>query len=53
MIPKLPPPSLVFTTHCHHGRCLSSLRLYLQDGVSWRQRSGIFVRKDEDPLARQ
>lgn len=37
----------------HHGRGLSSLRLYLEDGISWGHRFRIFVRKDEDSLARQ
>lgn len=44
---------LVSTIHCNHGRGLSSLGLYIQNGVGWRHRFGIFVRKDEDSLARQ
>ena len=44
---------LVSITYCNHGRGLNSLKLCFQDGVSWGHRFGIFVRKDEDSLARQ
>ena len=37
----------------NHGRGLCSLGLYFEDGLSWGHRCGIFVRKDEDSLARQ
>ena len=47
---KLPPVSIIYR---NHGRGLSSLRLYFQDGLSWRYGFGILVRKDEDSLARQ
>ena len=50
----LKPTACVFRAiHCNYGRCLSSLGLYLEDGVSWGHRYGIFISKDEDPFARQ
>ena len=46
-------PLLSTAIHRKHGRGRSSLGLHIQDGLRWRNLLGIFVRKDEDPLARQ